>query len=105
MTGMPVKYSNPFFDMRLIALVESLPMDLFGSKKFLLRRAMAGRLAPRQETRNKTARDGHPFVLRLKEPRLRAQFEDLICGTDLAGFIEPQAAEVTPCRSGALRTV
>jgi asparagine synthase (glutamine-hydrolysing) len=66
-TGMPLEVRHPFFDLRLVRFVLSVPPAQWYNDKGLLRIGMRGRLPEPLLRRPKTPLRGDPFGARLRE--------------------------------------
>jgi asparagine synthetase B (glutamine-hydrolysing) len=90
-TGVPLFYSLPFFDRRLVESVLAMPAFPWFERKVLLRRAMAGRLPAEILCRRKKglARDPLEAMIRaglVDDPRLT--------GVDAEGLFRPNFGQV-----------
>jgi asparagine synthase (glutamine-hydrolysing) len=88
--GLPVEVRHPFFDLRVVAFLRSVPAFPWLYKKELLRMALAGRLPDAVTWRPKPQTSGDPGtrLLRQSDPEMLAP-QPLL--EHIAGFVDIQS--------------
>ncbi len=86
-TGLPVKVRFPFFDVRLVSYLQSIPPIPWLEKKFLLREAMKGVLPEAVRLRSKTVLRGHPQHNLMQERGIQPWMEKLVAVPALAPYV------------------
>lgn len=90
-TGVPVKARWPFFDLRLVNFILTVPPAPWCRKKHLLREAMCGILPESVRQRPKTILQGHPHYVLLQERGYPPWVHVLAGAPDLAGYVNQPA--------------
>lgn len=87
-TGLPIKIRLPFFDVRLVSYLQSIPPIPWLKEKFLLREAMQGALPEAVRLRPKTVLRGTPGLDRLRRQGPQPWMERLALAPALAPYID-----------------
>ncbi len=86
-TGFPVKTRFPFFDLRLVSYLQSVPTVPWFESKFLLREAMQGMLPNSVRLRPKTPLRGFAHYNLMQQRGLQPWMEKLVTTPALAPYV------------------
>jgi asparagine synthase (glutamine-hydrolysing) len=90
-TGLALRVRFPFFDLRLVRLVQQVPHLPWRFQKTLLRQAMRGALPDRVLRRPKTPLRSHPYFELYRQQGIPPWLADLLAEPALAPYVESTA--------------
>jgi asparagine synthase (glutamine-hydrolysing) len=92
-TGLLLRTRFPYFDLRLLRFLDTVPATPWLAHKLLLRAAMRQRLPPEVLARRKQGLRGHPRLIHLQRHGPRRWMRDLLALDALSPYVDRAAAE------------
>ncbi|MDB9518577.1 asparagine synthase-related protein [Roseofilum reptotaenium CS-1145] len=89
-TGFPLKARFPFFDLRLVSYLLSVPPTPWFENKFLLREAMKGLLPESVRQRPKTTLQGFPHYTFMQQHGLQPWMVELMTAPELTNYVNSE---------------